>query len=232
MFKLVSVLINFIRQWLAVVIHAWRDARVPAAARLMVILAPCYCLSPYDLNWDFSPGGYLDDLWIATLLVTAALRLVPRAVFGDARRAVAIGAIGLVLSVSANQAAFKNLDSLVVKQEVRQHSAPGQATTAASTRIDTFCNLSSQRPYRPPLPGYAVAKVYSVRSIPRVCPFALVSFLLAARGGNYQLYGSEDGPLEPFARSIFTHRVSPPESWGGTLFACLDKILILPEAPC
>ncbi len=119
MLKSIRSLKSIFSQWLAVACHAWHDVRVPLSARLMVMAVPLYCLCPYDLNLDFSPGGYVDDLWIGAFLVSAALRLVPRAVFKDARMAVAIGAIGVVLSVGSNYSSAKhvaiNLDSTAGK---------------------------------------------------------------------------------------------------------------------
>jgi uncharacterized membrane protein YkvA (DUF1232 family) len=95
---------------MAVVTHAWQDVRVPAAARLMVAFVPLYFLCPCDLNWDFLPGGYLDDLWIAVSLVTMALRMTPRAVFGDARKAMAFGALGIVLTVGTTEHFSRSLN--------------------------------------------------------------------------------------------------------------------------
>lgn len=60
---------------------AWavlRDARTPWPARLAVVLAVLYVLSPVDLVSDFLPLlGWLDDGLVGLLLLRLALRFVP-----------------------------------------------------------------------------------------------------------------------------------------------------------
>ena len=75
---------------------AARDPRTPWIAKLLVIAAVAYALSPVDLIPDFVPVlGLLDDLVILPLLIALAIRLTPPAVLADARaqaqRAVARG---------------------------------------------------------------------------------------------------------------------------------------------
>ena len=55
-----------------------RDKRTTVIARLPVILAIIYLLSPFDLIPDFIPFfGYVDDLIIVPLLLNLAIRLLP-----------------------------------------------------------------------------------------------------------------------------------------------------------
>ena len=60
---------------------AWavlRDARGPAAAKLVTVLAVLYVVSPVDLVSDFIPVlGWLDDGLIAYLLLKLAFRFLP-----------------------------------------------------------------------------------------------------------------------------------------------------------
>lgn len=88
----VRALIAGFREELAVYQKAFRDARTPWAARVLLGAAIAYALSPIDLVPDFIPVlGHLDDLVIVPLLVWLALRLVPSAVLRDARRSVREG---------------------------------------------------------------------------------------------------------------------------------------------
>lgn len=75
---------------------ALRDPRTPLIAKLVVVLAVAYALSPIDLIPDFIPVlGWLDDLVLLPLLIWLALRLTPPEVMADSRarstRAVAQG---------------------------------------------------------------------------------------------------------------------------------------------
>lgn len=57
---------------------AARDPRTPAFAKLLAMAVAAYALSPIDLIPDFIPVlGYLDDLLIVPLGITAAVKLVP-----------------------------------------------------------------------------------------------------------------------------------------------------------
>ena len=60
---------------------AWavlRDARTPAAAKLVTVLAVLYVVSPVDLVSDFIPVlGWLDDGVIAYLLLKLAFKFLP-----------------------------------------------------------------------------------------------------------------------------------------------------------
>jgi len=75
------------KDFLRIAIRVWRDQRVPVLARIYVVLAPLYWINPFDLIPDLQPGGCCDDLVIGCLLIAMAFRLVPEAVFRDARKA-------------------------------------------------------------------------------------------------------------------------------------------------
>lgn len=61
---------------------------MPWHARALALLVAAYAFSPIDLIPDFIPVlGLLDDLLIVPLGVALVLRLTPRGVRDDARRA-------------------------------------------------------------------------------------------------------------------------------------------------
>ncbi len=65
---------------------AYRDPRVPWAARVLAALVVGYALSPVDLIPDFIPlFGYLDDLVLVPLGVWLVLRLMPSQVMAESR---------------------------------------------------------------------------------------------------------------------------------------------------
>ena len=65
---------------------AARDPRVPWYAKAVAAAVAAYALSPLDLIPDFIPViGYLDDLIIVPLGITAVLRLVSAEVLADCR---------------------------------------------------------------------------------------------------------------------------------------------------
>lgn len=70
------------------VYFAARDPRMPWVARAVALAVAAYALSPIDLIPDFIPVlGLLDDLLIVPLGLALVIRLTPRAVLDDARRA-------------------------------------------------------------------------------------------------------------------------------------------------
>jgi uncharacterized membrane protein YkvA (DUF1232 family) len=74
---------------------ASRDPRVPLHAKLLIALIVAYALSPIDLIPDFVPVlGYLDDLVLIPLGVTAAIRMIPPDVLAEHRAAAAAHAAG------------------------------------------------------------------------------------------------------------------------------------------
>lgn len=77
MFKL-SLLFTKFRKELLLMWALLRDARTPASAKLVAILAALYVISPVDLITDFLPIlGWLDDGIVAYLLFKLAQRLLP-----------------------------------------------------------------------------------------------------------------------------------------------------------
>jgi uncharacterized membrane protein YkvA (DUF1232 family) len=70
---------------------ACRDPRVPWYAKVLAGAVVAYALSPIDLIPDFIPIlGQLDDLILVPLGVSLAIRLIPRPIYQEHRRAVDI----------------------------------------------------------------------------------------------------------------------------------------------
>jgi uncharacterized membrane protein YkvA (DUF1232 family) len=64
-----------------------RHPDTPRAARLLLGAAIAYAASPIDLIPDFIPVvGYLDDLIILSLLIWAALMLIPQSVITECKQ--------------------------------------------------------------------------------------------------------------------------------------------------
>jgi len=67
-----------LRSQLALAWLTLRDPRTPWSARLVIVLAVAYVLSPIDLVSDFIPFlGWIDDGVVAALLLKLAMRFVP-----------------------------------------------------------------------------------------------------------------------------------------------------------
>lgn len=65
---------------------AVRDRRVPWYAKMLAAVVAAYALSPIDLIPDFVPVlGYLDDLVLVPLGVSAVIALVPDEVMAELR---------------------------------------------------------------------------------------------------------------------------------------------------
>ena len=78
-----SVKRDVIAIWIAA-----RDARTPAAARILAALVAAYALSPLDLIPDFIPVlGYLDDLLLVPLGILAVVKLIPTPLMAEYRNA-------------------------------------------------------------------------------------------------------------------------------------------------
>lgn len=66
---------------------AFKDPRTPVLARVVIIVAVAYAVSPIDLIPDFIPVlGQLDDLLILPLLIALAIRMIPPDVTVRCRR--------------------------------------------------------------------------------------------------------------------------------------------------
>jgi uncharacterized membrane protein YkvA (DUF1232 family) len=67
-----------LRKELALAWAMLRDARTPAGAKLAILAAGIYVLSPVDLVSDLLPVlGWIDDGVVAVLLLRLATRLLP-----------------------------------------------------------------------------------------------------------------------------------------------------------
>lgn len=67
---------------------AFSDKETPISARIMAGIIIVYALSPIDLIPDFVPVlGYLDDLFVLPLLVTLAVKLIPKNVWERCKEA-------------------------------------------------------------------------------------------------------------------------------------------------
>jgi uncharacterized membrane protein YkvA (DUF1232 family) len=65
---------------------AFRDARTPLAAKVVIALIVAYAVSPIDPIPDFVPGlGYLDELLVLPIGVAIARRLVPDPILEECR---------------------------------------------------------------------------------------------------------------------------------------------------
>lgn len=66
-----------------------KDKRTPRIAKILLGLAIGYLLLPVDIIPDFIPViGHLDDLIIVPALVIIALKMIPKEVIEDSRKAV------------------------------------------------------------------------------------------------------------------------------------------------
>lgn len=69
------------------IFFALRHPQTPIRAKLIAAVAVAYALSPVDLIPDFIPVlGYLDDIIILPVLITATIKLIPKEIFEECRR--------------------------------------------------------------------------------------------------------------------------------------------------
>jgi uncharacterized membrane protein YkvA (DUF1232 family) len=67
-----------VTQNLSILYIAYKRKDVPIFAKIIIIVAVIYALSPIDLIPDFIPVlGYLDDLLILPLLIYVSIRIIP-----------------------------------------------------------------------------------------------------------------------------------------------------------
>jgi len=65
---------------------AYKRKDVPILAKILIIIAIVYALSPIDLIPDFIPVlGYLDDLLILPFLIFLSLKLIPKEIMEECR---------------------------------------------------------------------------------------------------------------------------------------------------
>jgi len=63
-----------------------KDSRTPIYAKIMIVITISYAFSPIDIVPDFIPVlGYLDDLVILPLLITASIKLIPKEILAENR---------------------------------------------------------------------------------------------------------------------------------------------------
>ena len=72
---------------LSAIYLAYKRKDVSILAKIIIIIAITYALSPIDLIPDFIPVlGYLDDLLIVPFLVFIAIKLIPTQIMNDCKQ--------------------------------------------------------------------------------------------------------------------------------------------------
>jgi uncharacterized membrane protein YkvA (DUF1232 family) len=62
------------------------DKDVPITAKIIIIIAIIYALSPIDLIPDFIPVlGYLDDLLILPVLIYVSIKIIPKNILEECK---------------------------------------------------------------------------------------------------------------------------------------------------
>jgi uncharacterized membrane protein YkvA (DUF1232 family) len=75
-----------ITQNISVLYIAYRRKDVPIIAKIIIIVAIIYGLSPIDLIPDFIPVlGYLDDLIIFPLLIYLSIKIIPKNILAECK---------------------------------------------------------------------------------------------------------------------------------------------------
>jgi len=68
-----------------------KDKRTPKLAKILLWLALAYFFLPFDLIPDFIPViGQLDDFLFAVILITLALKIIPKEVIIECRSKIKI----------------------------------------------------------------------------------------------------------------------------------------------
>jgi uncharacterized membrane protein YkvA (DUF1232 family) len=197
---------------LAVLAHVWEDRRVPFVARMFLVLAPIYLLFPYDINPDFLPGGFTDDLSVMPVLVGFAFALIPSGVFKDAKRAAATRAVcGIMcLSFSTNVIANFNFNVTSKTHVSKAHNAMAVQVSAskhslscigAGNLIASFTHdgqLCRSGEIAPLAANLVLALQGKTREqLKTACESLKLAFcrstdtILVNRGGQYQLYAAD-----------------------------------------
>ena len=87
MFDRLKTLRGKIKQEIKIYRLVLRDSRTPKPAKLLLLLAVGYAVSPLDIIPDFIPViGYLDDAVVLPLLVIIAAKMIPKEVIEDCRK--------------------------------------------------------------------------------------------------------------------------------------------------
>lgn len=78
--------IKELRNNLSALYLAYKRKDVSVYAKIIIIIAVAYALSPIDLIPDFIPVlGYLDDLLILPVLIFIAIKMIPRTILDECR---------------------------------------------------------------------------------------------------------------------------------------------------
>ena len=82
----IKIKANEIKLDLSALYLAYKRNDVPIFAKIFIIMAIGYALSPIDLIPDFIPVlGYLDDLLIVPILIVISIKLIPKSIMEECR---------------------------------------------------------------------------------------------------------------------------------------------------
>ncbi|MHB9142424.1 MAG: YkvA family protein [Paludibacter sp.] len=77
---------KFLKTEVIAIYLSMNDSRTPLLAKAMIALTISYAFSPIDLIPDFIPIlGYLDDLILLPLMISACIKLIPKEVLAECR---------------------------------------------------------------------------------------------------------------------------------------------------
>lgn len=80
-------LVNRAKEQIKVLYEVGKNPGTPLLAKIIVIGALAYALSPIDIIPDFIPVlGYLDDLIILPILIFMAYKLIPKSIWDEAQQ--------------------------------------------------------------------------------------------------------------------------------------------------
>jgi uncharacterized membrane protein YkvA (DUF1232 family) len=86
LFKKLKAKAKEIKYDLSALFLAYKRKDVSIVAKIFIIMAIGYALSPIDLIPDFIPIiGYLDDLLIVPFLIVVSLKLIPKSIMDECR---------------------------------------------------------------------------------------------------------------------------------------------------
>ncbi len=230
-----------IEQFVQMVRYVWRDSRVPVLARIYVVLAPLYWINPFDLIPDLQPGGHCDDITVFCLLVIMALRLVPREVFRDSHKAKLLGkkaaAFGMLYVTVAGSSpvhahashSLKASPAHILGSSVFIDFFTSPETNDQSPQVKTTAPSYYNQDSNPR--QFSRSDCLSVLYVPKaLMPVIILGrdllvdrhgplTLLVTRGGQSQLYASEDASTSIIAAKLQCSFQSPPQIAGGVFVA-------------
>jgi uncharacterized membrane protein YkvA (DUF1232 family) len=228
--------------------HCWQDRRVSVIARLFVLLASIYLICPWDLHPDWQAGGYIDDLFIVSLLLVVAWHIIPRAVWRDARAAARLGkraaAFGVICaacwhvpcqvcaapvwsSPSNHHLRFSMTCRAGSNRVVQLKQFPSLDRSVDGGQVEVTDLCPPGDPSVGACPGAPVLRVAPVER--RMC-FAGHSppVLLTTRGGQYQLYASEDASAPALAHKLACLFEMPLRNAHGIFVSCHRRARMCP----